>query len=66
VQVIINGEARELPAGAVVDDALVAMGVPRSGVAVALDGEVVPRADWPRVRLGDGARLEVLTAVQGG
>lgn len=66
MQVFINGEARELPAGAVVDDALVALDVPRSGVAVALDGQVVPRADWSRAPLGDGARVEVLTAVQGG
>ena len=36
------------------------------GVAVALDGEVVPRSQWEGVRLQDGARLEVLTAMQGG
>ena len=41
-------------------------GAPRTGVAVAVDGEVVPRADWPATALADGARVEVLTAVQGG
>jgi len=40
--------------------------VPERGVAVALDGAVVPRASWATVQLLEGARLEVLTAVQGG
>jgi sulfur carrier protein len=66
VQVWINGEQRELADGARVLDALTALGLPGTGVAVALDGEVVPRADWPAVALADGARIEVLTAVQGG
>jgi len=36
------------------------------GVAVAVDGEVVPRGDWPGTALRDGQRVEVLHAVQGG
>jgi sulfur carrier protein len=66
VQVWINGEQRELADGARVRDALAALGTPENGVAVAVDGEVVPRAEWPSVALADGARVEVLTAVQGG
>jgi sulfur carrier protein len=66
VQVWINGEQRELADGAFVRDALVAIGVPESGVAVAVDGEVVRRTDWTSAALADGARIEVLTAVQGG
>jgi sulfur carrier protein len=66
VQVWINGAERELADGARVRDALVALGAPESGVAIAVDGEVVPRADWASVPLADGARVEVLTAVQGG
>ncbi len=66
MQVWINGEQRELADGARVRDALAALGAPENGVAVAVDGEVVPRAEWPSVVLADGARVEVLTAVQGG
>ncbi|MDN5857064.1 MAG: sulfur carrier protein ThiS [Pseudonocardia sp.] len=66
MHVIINGERHELPAGATVDDALVAIGAPRSGVAVAVDGGVVPRADWTLTKLGEDTQVEVLTAVQGG
>ena len=36
------------------------------GVAVAVDGEVVPRAGWSTFAIPDGARVEVLTAMQGG
>ena len=38
----------------------------RRGVAVAVDGEVVPRARWESFALGADARVEVLTAMQGG
>ncbi|GAA1310334.1 sulfur carrier protein ThiS [Pseudonocardia xinjiangensis] len=66
MHVWINGDQRELGAGASVLDALAELGAPSSGVAVAVDGEVVPRAGWADTRLADGARIEVLTAVQGG
>lgn len=36
------------------------------GVAVAVDAEVVPRGEWATAVLPDDARVEVLTAVQGG
>jgi sulfur carrier protein len=66
VQVWINGERRELADGARVRDALAALGAPENGIAVAVDGEVVRRSDWASVALTEGARVEVLTAVQGG
>ena len=40
MEVIINGERRELSADATVPDALGALGLPGTGVAVAVDGEV--------------------------
>ena len=66
MHVWINGEQRELGTGASVLDALTAMGAPSTGVAVAVDGEVVPRVGWATTALAEGARIEVLTAVQGG
>ncbi len=66
MHVWINGERREMPQGACVLDVLDALGVPRCGVAVAVDDAVVPRVRWPVHRLVDGVRVEVLTAVQGG
>jgi sulfur carrier protein len=66
VDVWINGKRRELDDGATVPDALGALGLPGAGVAVAVDGEVVPKARWAGTVLADGVRVEVLTAVQGG
>ncbi|WP_055598854.1 sulfur carrier protein ThiS, partial [Streptomyces aureus] len=48
-------------------DALVAtLTKARSGVAAALNETVVPRGEWETTFLGEGDRVEVLTAVQGG
>jgi thiamine biosynthesis protein ThiS len=64
----VNGQAREVPAGASVEDALRLVGrdpaVP--GVAVAVNEAVVRRADWARTTLAAGDRVEVVTASQGG
>jgi len=66
--VTLNGEPRELPDGATVADAVAAAGAPRDGrgVAVAVEGEVVPRGRWDAEPLVVGVRVEVLHAVQGG
>ena len=66
MQVWINGKPGELADDARVPDALALLELPETGVAVAVDGVVVPRAEWPATALADGARIEVLTAVQGG
>lgn len=39
---------------------------PKTGVAVAVDNTVVPRAEWTTRLIRDGAVVEILTAVQGG
>jgi sulfur carrier protein len=44
---------------------LEALGYPARGVAVALNRAVLPRSAW-QTKLSDGARLQVLAAVQGG
>jgi sulfur carrier protein len=65
--IIINGEPNDAVApGATVDALLEALDVPDRGVAVAVDAEVVPRGEWATFTLADGARVEVLIAVQGG
>ena len=68
MRVLLNGEPRELEDDATIADAVVASGAPASGrgLAVAVDGEVVRRAEWAAVPLDEGQRIEVLQAVQGG
>ena len=68
MRVMLNGEPHDLPEGATVADAVDASGAPesRAGVAVAVDGEVVPRGRWTDKELDNGQHVEVLQAVQGG
>ncbi|SDG98917.1 sulfur carrier protein [Lentzea fradiae] len=62
----VNGTTRELTEGTSVAAVVELMGAPEKGVAVALDGAVVPRALWDTTTVPDGGVVEVLTAVQGG
>ncbi|HVC07672.1 MAG TPA: sulfur carrier protein ThiS [Solirubrobacterales bacterium] len=68
MRIELNGKAHELGAGATLDAAVGASGArpDARGVAVAVDGEVVPRAQWPVTVLREGQRVEVLAAIQGG
>ena len=64
----VNGEQRELRAGATVASVLELLDVAADarGIAVALDGEVVPRSRWEAMMLRDGSRVEVVAAIGGG
>jgi sulfur carrier protein len=68
VTILLNGEAHDLAPGTTVRALLEALEVPGGarGVAVAVDAEVVPRGEWETTKLDDGARVEVLRAIQGG
>jgi sulfur carrier protein len=68
MRVLVNGEVVELSAGSTLADAVAELhAAPEGrGVAAAVDGEVVPRADWAGTGLTDGARVELVVAVQGG
>ena len=64
----VNGESSGVASGERVADVLGLLGLEADarGIAVAVDGEVVPRSQWSTFRLGPDARVEVLTAMQGG
>lgn len=65
MRITLNGRPTETTA-ATVADLLVADGAPRSGTAVAVNGEVVPRARQAGHDLAEGDVVDVVTAVQGG
>lgn len=66
--IFVNGEQREVAAAASLQEVVVGQGdtEPRRGIAVAVDGSVVPRARLAETTLSEGARVEIVTAVQGG
>jgi thiazole synthase len=67
MNVELNGEIVTLPDGATVATAIEASGAATErGVAVAIDGDVVPRSEWEKTSLSAGQKVEVLAAIQGG
>jgi sulfur carrier protein len=68
ISVQLNGAWHELDDGATVADVVQLLGVSLDarGIAVAVDREVVRRGAWSETPLSGGARVEILTAIQGG
>ncbi len=65
MMVTVNEQNVEIDEHTTVAALLESLGYPDRGGAVAVDASVLPRSDWG-TRLFDGARLEIVTAVQGG
>ncbi|MER6942294.1 sulfur carrier protein ThiS [Nocardioides sp. NPDC057767] len=66
MKITVNSEPMEV-SGTVADLLEARTGDRRpSGIAVAVDEEIVPRDDWARWPLQDGHVVEIVTAVQGG
>jgi sulfur carrier protein len=67
VELWVNGERRRVAAGDV-RSLLVALGLDPAGrgLAVARNGEVVPRGAWNTTALAPDDRIDVVGAVQGG
>ncbi|WP_205696043.1 sulfur carrier protein ThiS [Conexibacter sp. SYSU D00693] len=66
MSIVLNGEPRPVADGTTVAALLAELELGHRGVAVAVDAEVVPRSAWEDHVLPDGARVEVVHAVQGG
>jgi sulfur carrier protein len=66
MDIVINGERHQVADDISLAGAVELISKAASGVAVAVNGEVVRRGAWSSTRLAGGDELEVLTAVQGG
>jgi sulfur carrier protein len=66
IELCVNGVDREMPDGTTISGLLELLSVPAAGVAVAVNGTVVPRAEHGMTEVPNHATVEVLTAVQGG
>ncbi len=67
VTVTVNEEPRELQQAATVMALVADLGLgDRNGIAVAINGAVVPRAVWPARVLEQGDRVLLIQATQGG
>lgn len=66
MRVLVNGEPVDVPEDATVRVLILLVGANPEGVAVALNGEVVPRGRQESTPLSPGDRVEVIRAVGGG
>jgi|HubBroStandDraft_6_1064221.scaffolds.fasta_scaffold3654149_2 sulfur carrier protein len=66
MQLTINGAPHVSDGVLTLSAAVASLTTARTGVAAAVNGEVVRRAEWDNTMLTDGDDVEVLTAVQGG
>jgi sulfur carrier protein len=66
MEIVINGKARQVPDDFSLEQAVSLIARSATGIAAAVNDEVVRRASWPDTRLRPGDQVEVITAVQGG
>jgi len=66
MEVTINGALHQVADNMSLERAVLLISQSPSGVAAAINGELVRRASWPSTRLSAGDEIEVLTAAQGG
>lgn len=66
VEVFVNGESWTLPGSSTITTLIGLLGVTPSGIAVAVQGEVLPRSQWSELQLHGEERIEIITAAAGG
>ena len=66
MEIVINGTTHEVAEDISLERAVCLISDAGSGIAAAVNGDLVRRAAWSSTRLAAGDEIEVLTAVQGG
>ena len=66
MKITVNGSSREADDELSLAELVGQVSDRNTGIAVALNSEVVPRGDWPGTVVRAGDRIDVVTAVQGG
>ena len=66
MQIQVNGEARELPAGATVETLVASLDLGGRRVAIEVNEVLVPRSTYSAALLNDGDRVEIVHAIGGG
>jgi len=66
LNVLVNGEQKEIAEGAAVSDLITTLGLKPERLAVELNRRVIRRAEWPSTRLREGDKVEIVHFVGGG
>jgi len=66
MEIVVNGQPREIAAATSIAALLLELETPLRGVAVELNGDIVPKAQHAERVLSGGDRLEIVSLVGGG
>ncbi len=68
MKIRVNGEEKTVRPNLNVHDLLIALELnpTQSGIAVAVDREVIPKTAWQSLELRENSEVEIIRAVQGG
>jgi sulfur carrier protein len=66
MQVTVNGEEYELPEAITVAELVERAGLGDQRIALELNREIVPRGEYPKTKLAEGDRVEIVRAIGGG
>jgi thiamine biosynthesis protein ThiS len=66
IEIVVNGETRNAPAGVSLGELLVLIGIEPGRVAVERNREIVPKGKWNSTTIGSGDELEIVHFVGGG
>jgi sulfur carrier protein len=66
MQLQVNGEKKQFSAVQYVDDVLRELGYEAKKIAVAVNGEFVPRSQYASRTVNDGESIDIVAPVQGG
>ena len=68
MNISVNGEEKTVRPNSNVHELLIALELnpTQSGIAVAVDREVIPKTAWQTTELRENSEVEIIRAVQGG
>lgn len=66
MNLFVNGDGREVADGMLLTALIAEVATSTRGVAVAVNGDIVPRSTWEQTMLEPDDRVEILSAAQGG
>ena len=66
MQLVINGQATEMPAGLTARQLVERLELAGARIALEVNGEIVPRSTYADHRLREGDKVEIVHAIGGG
>jgi sulfur carrier protein len=66
IQIVVNGQVREVPAGLVLSEVLLFLDVDPARIAVELNRVIISRGAWNSTPVDSGTTLEIVQFVGGG